>query len=291
MDRTQATIRKLLAALPAPGYDLGILGERGMYRLEAVPPSRILRMLPTSGIGTPAALTFTSDPPEKAPTRCWTTSPGARSPGSTPKATTPQPSCEQAPATSRPGCATSSHSPKNLAPLRQRPLRPGSARMEPPPIGGDSDASPASPTASLSTATLGASTPSSVSSVTPASLSPPPQLSAPGSSAYSSRSSRNALRSASATPPLFHASPCPYPWPRFARRRATAAGQPPPIWRSRSPPTPRAGPKPTSPPPSPAITSARTRTRLGKPPTSGAPSPKPVVGSLTAPGELTRHAR
>ncbi len=46
MDQTQATIRKLLAALPAPGYDLGILGERGMYRLEAVPPSRILRMLP-----------------------------------------------------------------------------------------------------------------------------------------------------------------------------------------------------------------------------------------------------
>ena len=46
MDRTEATLRKLLTALPAPGYDLGILSERGMYRLEAVPASRILRTLP-----------------------------------------------------------------------------------------------------------------------------------------------------------------------------------------------------------------------------------------------------
>lgn len=46
MDRTETTIRKFLAALPAPSYDLGILGERGMYRLEAVSQTRIVRMLP-----------------------------------------------------------------------------------------------------------------------------------------------------------------------------------------------------------------------------------------------------
>ncbi|MGI4829625.1 MAG: DNA-primase RepB domain-containing protein, partial [Janthinobacterium lividum] len=46
MDRTEATLRKLLAALPAPGYDLGILSERGMYRVEAVSHARTLRMLP-----------------------------------------------------------------------------------------------------------------------------------------------------------------------------------------------------------------------------------------------------
>lgn len=46
MDRTVSTIRKLLAALPAAGYDLGILSDGGMYRLEAVPASRLLRMLP-----------------------------------------------------------------------------------------------------------------------------------------------------------------------------------------------------------------------------------------------------
>ena len=45
MDRTEATIRKLITALPAPGYDLGILGSGGMYRLEAVQTSRLLRML------------------------------------------------------------------------------------------------------------------------------------------------------------------------------------------------------------------------------------------------------
>jgi hypothetical protein len=46
MDRTEATIRKLLAALPAPGYDLGILTDAGMYRLESVPAPRLLHMLP-----------------------------------------------------------------------------------------------------------------------------------------------------------------------------------------------------------------------------------------------------
>lgn len=46
MDKTEATIRKLIAALPAPGYDIGILGTAGMYRLEAVSVTRVLRMLP-----------------------------------------------------------------------------------------------------------------------------------------------------------------------------------------------------------------------------------------------------
>ena len=46
MERTEATLRKLLAALPAPGYDLGTLSERGMYRFETVSQTRILRMLP-----------------------------------------------------------------------------------------------------------------------------------------------------------------------------------------------------------------------------------------------------
>jgi hypothetical protein len=45
MDRTEATFRKLITALPAPGYDLGILSEKGMYRLEALQASRLLRML------------------------------------------------------------------------------------------------------------------------------------------------------------------------------------------------------------------------------------------------------
>ncbi len=46
MDRTETTLRRFLAALPAHGYDLGILSAQGMYRLEAVAPSAVLRMLP-----------------------------------------------------------------------------------------------------------------------------------------------------------------------------------------------------------------------------------------------------
>ena len=45
MDRTEATIRKLITALPAPGYDLGILSEGGMHRLEALQASRLLQMI------------------------------------------------------------------------------------------------------------------------------------------------------------------------------------------------------------------------------------------------------
>lgn len=46
MDWTESSIRKLQAALPAPGYDLGILSDGGMYRLDAVAASRLLRMVP-----------------------------------------------------------------------------------------------------------------------------------------------------------------------------------------------------------------------------------------------------
>jgi hypothetical protein len=46
MDRLEATIRNLLTALPALGYDLAILSDGCMYRLEAVHASRLLRMIP-----------------------------------------------------------------------------------------------------------------------------------------------------------------------------------------------------------------------------------------------------
>lgn len=46
MDRTEAVLRKLLAALPSPGYDLGVLRDGGMYRVEAAPLASVLRMLP-----------------------------------------------------------------------------------------------------------------------------------------------------------------------------------------------------------------------------------------------------
>jgi hypothetical protein len=46
MDRTEATLRRFLTALPAHGYDLGILSGQSMHRLESVETSAIMRMLP-----------------------------------------------------------------------------------------------------------------------------------------------------------------------------------------------------------------------------------------------------
>lgn len=46
MDRTESAMRKLLAALPSHGYDLGVLADRRMQRFEAISASRVLRMLP-----------------------------------------------------------------------------------------------------------------------------------------------------------------------------------------------------------------------------------------------------
>lgn len=46
MEKTEAVIRRFFTALPAIGYDLGVLADTGMYRLESVAAPRILRMLP-----------------------------------------------------------------------------------------------------------------------------------------------------------------------------------------------------------------------------------------------------
>ena len=45
MDRTEAAMRKLLDALPSPGYDLGILTAERMQRFEALPAGAVYRMV------------------------------------------------------------------------------------------------------------------------------------------------------------------------------------------------------------------------------------------------------
>ncbi len=46
MDRTEQTVRKILAAIGAPGYDIGILTERGMFpRMEALTASQVMTRL------------------------------------------------------------------------------------------------------------------------------------------------------------------------------------------------------------------------------------------------------
>ncbi len=46
MDRTEQTVRKTLAAIGAPGYDIGILTDRGMFpRMEALTASQVMTRL------------------------------------------------------------------------------------------------------------------------------------------------------------------------------------------------------------------------------------------------------
>lgn len=47
MNRTESALRTLFAALDSPAYDIGVLDDRGMHpRLESLPPSRVIGMLP-----------------------------------------------------------------------------------------------------------------------------------------------------------------------------------------------------------------------------------------------------
>ena len=47
MDGIKATLHRLFAALDSDIYDIGVLADRSMFpRLEALPPSRIVHMLP-----------------------------------------------------------------------------------------------------------------------------------------------------------------------------------------------------------------------------------------------------
>ena len=278
MDRTQATVRKLLAALPAPGYDLGILSERGMYRLEAVAHCRILRMLPYLKYrNAHGAHLYIRPTGESAYTLLDDLTPVTLArldaEGYSPAAVV-----ETSPGNFQAWLRHTESLSKELGTLLRKPLPHTSGRMGAPPTGGGSDASPASPTASLSTAMLGVSIPLPASSVTPASPLPPPRLFAPSSSTCSSRSSRNALRSASATPPVHRGLLRRSPWPGSARRRVTTAGQPPPIWRSRSPRMRLGGRKAGLRMPSPLTISRAIRALPGGRPTSVEPRQRPFFG-------------
>lgn len=46
MERIEVTFAKILEALPSPGYDLGVLSDAGMYRVENASHSRAVRMIP-----------------------------------------------------------------------------------------------------------------------------------------------------------------------------------------------------------------------------------------------------
>jgi RepB DNA-primase from phage plasmid len=46
MDRTESTVRKMLTAIEAPLYDIGVLSDRGMFPgLDSIPGAAVLDRL------------------------------------------------------------------------------------------------------------------------------------------------------------------------------------------------------------------------------------------------------
>ena len=232
MDRTEARLRKLFTALPAPGYDLGTLSERGMYRLEAVSPARILRMLPYLKYrNANGAHIYMRPTGESAYTLLDDLTPATLARLAT-EGYCPAAVVETSPGSFQHGYATHSGFPRSSAPLLQRRLPNSSAQTPALPTGEGSDERPGSPTESPSTATPRASTLSHVSSITPASRSQQQSNSACSLTPFRRKPSRNVPPPVSALLPDQRAHPVGSHSHASARRPATPAGQPPQIWLS-----------------------------------------------------------
>ena len=91
MNSTDTAIRKLLAALPSPGYDIGVLTDAGMYRVEAA--SSFPRSADASLPQTPqcARRTHLHQAHGESPYTLLDDLTAATSPGSLLKATAPPP--------------------------------------------------------------------------------------------------------------------------------------------------------------------------------------------------------
>ena len=124
MDKTEFAVRRMLFAIEAPLYDVGVLSSRGMLPgLDALSASAVLgEVYAFSSSAMPEARTSTSGPPASTPTRCLTILMKPSSPGSPPMASSPVPSSRPAAATSRPGSNTSPCSPNSSAPSPPKTL-------------------------------------------------------------------------------------------------------------------------------------------------------------------------
>ncbi len=275
MNSTDTSIRDLLAALPAPGYDIGVRTDGSMYRVEAAPASRILRMLPflehRNAQGAHIYLRPTGE-------SCYTLLDdltAATLPRLTVEGYAPAAVVETSPGSFQAWLRHTQPFHKELAPLPRKLLLSSSAQIAAPPIGAGSVVPPASPTASRSTATGRASTRSPIFALLPEQSSPKPTPSAPDCSRSSKRQKLNAPPCVSASQPSPSVgTPRPSRSHASVRRRTTMDGQPPQIWPSASPPSLKAGPSPTSPPHSAANTSPATTAAHVKPLTSAARFPK-----------------
>jgi hypothetical protein len=274
MDRTEATIRKLLAALPAPGYDLGILTDAGMYRLESVPAPRLLHMLPflkyRNANGAHIYIRPTGESPytlldDLIPATLNQLSAEGYSPAAVVE-TSPgsfqawlrhaQPLSKELGTLAAKTLADEFGADRGAADWRRFGRAPGFTNRKPQHL----SIQGLYPFARLTTYDGQAFA-----------LAEPFRLRLVALQ-QEAEQERAAARLRFASRPT-----------HYARPRATMDGQPPQTWRSASPLALKVGPSLTSPPSSPAPTSLATATAPAKPPTSAVLLPKPCAGLLRLP--------
>lgn len=159
MYRTEAILRKWLAALPAPAYELGILGERGMYRLEAVPSARILRMLPYLKRRDANGAHIYGRPTGESPYTLLDDANPATLDRLTAEGFAPAAVVETSPGNFQAWLRHHEPLPKELGTLAAQCLQNGSTPTATLPTGAGSDGCPALPTGSRSTGTVADSVP------------------------------------------------------------------------------------------------------------------------------------
>jgi len=124
MDKTESTVRNLLAAIEAPLYDVGVLGDRGMLPgPTAFPPPRYSTGLRCSSTAMPTARISTSGHRESTTSPRLMISMRPRSRGSRRMASLPAPSSKPAPGTSKRGSNTRECFQNCFQPSPRRPLQ------------------------------------------------------------------------------------------------------------------------------------------------------------------------
>jgi hypothetical protein len=152
MDRTESTVRKMLTAIEAPLYDIGVLSDRGMLPgLDSIPPRLFSTGFRSSNARTPAARTSTFVHPGSIVSPRSTISTRPRLRGSRPPASHHVLLSRPAPATFKPGSSTQECFRSSSEPSQRRYWRSGTALTPVRRTGGGLDGCPALPIANRNT--------------------------------------------------------------------------------------------------------------------------------------------
>jgi hypothetical protein len=152
MDRTESTVRKMLTAIEAPLYDIGVLSDRGMLPgLDSIPAAAVLDRLSLLKPATPAARTSTSALRVSTASPRSTISTRPRLRGSLPMASPHVLLSRPVPATFKPGSSTREYLRSSSEPLPRRHCPIGTTLTLARRAGGGLDGSPALPIANRNT--------------------------------------------------------------------------------------------------------------------------------------------